>query len=112
MAADRSDADPSDVVLSSRERLELARFEEAAALADPRLDRSLRAGRPLRWHQQLARRSPQFMVAMAAVVWVIGAVLMLATFTRYLPIAALGCGLQALGMGTAIEQWVRVRRHA
>jgi hypothetical protein len=108
MAADRSNAERRAVVLTSQERRELARLEAVFALADPGLDRSLRSGRPVRWHQgltqSLTRRQPRAMGVVAGLIWLVGAVLMLATFTQSVLLALFGAGLQIVGMALAVDQ--------
>lgn len=79
--------EPDEVILSEWERERLAGIEQALATSDPGLTRTLVRG-----------RRPVSTRAVAVALVVLGAVLVLGTFTRWLWLAAVGLAVMAAGM--------------
>ncbi len=92
------------VTLTSREQQLLADLERATSQSDPHLDAWLRTAR-----RSWLRLSPTRQLIVAVIGFLAAMVLMLATFTRWLWLAALAVGLQAAALGLGVRGWKQLR---
>jgi hypothetical protein len=81
-----------DVLLSEWERERLASIEGALAASDPDLTRRL-----------LEARQTKATVAVATALVILGGVVAVMTFTRWLWLATIGLAVMALGAGVAVN---------
>ena len=100
-------SEPDRLILTARERQVLADLEAALHLEAPDLEASL-SGDPRRHasrrinltaaRRRLAGLRPAVRLALSAMSLLVGVAVMIASFTRWVPVALLGVALQGVGL--------------
>ncbi len=94
------DASRDRITLTSEELRILADLERRAIHVDPKLHSSLTAGSRMDW-----LHSRRFRDIASVLLFPVGIAIMLATFTRWPVVAAIGIMLQAIALRNVLVRW-------